>query len=227
MFPKPVMLQPQMSDQPFDFMKNEISLNHKADSDAAFGENFGDFSNKMVGSLAEVPDFSQKLTESHKSVKKESNFDFENKPASELDPQSPSGSNHEKPSTPRGEENMSDNVEPLNRTHGAKSSNVKFLEKKPMGASTPKTKQNDMGVQDEHSYLTNGNDRNNYENRSHRSARHKFNPKIWGDEYVTSITGKRKNMVVENEDKSEKEGSQGNNKVSIRKRDTKVEVSNS
>lgn len=84
---------------------------------------------------------------------------------------------------------MSDNVELQNRTQPSKSNHVKYLEKKPIGTSTPLVKKETMEVQEDHSYMTNvdGNKSNN-DDRSHRSTRpHKLNPKIWRDEYVTSI----------------------------------------
>lgn len=53
-----------------------------------------------------------------------------------------------------------------------------------------------MSVQDEHSFMTSNNlNKSNYDNRPKRKSRDKPNPKIWRDEYVTSITGKRKSMA--------------------------------
>ena len=225
-FPKQEELHPQISDQGFDFMKNEVNLNDKGESDHLFGNNFDEFDNKDDANEVN-PELEPEPVADQQMVSEEVDEKPDLNKVSEQEPQSPVGSNKDTPMSPKGAENVSDNVEPrpTNLVQTTLTS-IKYLQKKPVGASTPLVKQADMDVKDDHSYMTNINEnKSNFEERSGRSARNRPNPKIWGDEYVTSLTGKRKNMQLEHaDDKPEPENDQVVKRVPIKKRETKVEV---
>ena len=69
-------------------------------------------------------------------------------------------------------------------------------------------------MQDEHSSQTTNNlNKSSYDHRPKRKSRDKPNPKIWRDEYVTSITGKRKSLACDTENKSADDVEGSNEKV--------------
>lgn len=225
MIPQDSFINDVDSQNAFNFLQEDINFDDNNRSQNSEGPNFPDFSHRHSEGFLVLTTNQDKKEEGVHSDKKLSNFDPINKP-------SESKYEHEELHPPNSP--IIETRKPISEAHPNVSNQTQEVPKQipatlqkrePLPPPKSVSREGFEEKEDMSQYSNTQDNEIHSERRYKRSARHRKNPKIFRDEYVTSMTGKRKVQQQDSESKSNDNLSCANKKTPGRKRKNKIEVS--